>query len=1174
MAVQLSEEHRNLYPEGFLLSRQAWERYAVDAVKAAASQATHPAMRRVRVVRALAEQMNAHRDFSRSGTRPAQAGELLGMGALMDVLRSLAALYCSNANPHVLRRGLDWAVREAGPIIVEQPIPAFVQLYPPEEVRAARDSVKAFLGESTGRLSNREVVVLEMVLLRLSVENPALAPYIDLYDDTELKRQAPYESLTRALDAYLETQPFFPETGQTLMAMLRAPMLASPHSIEGQLDYVARHWKSLIPSELLERLELTRSILREETVMRGPGPGPLRALEFGGPGADPGYKETEAFSLDKDWMPNLVLIAKTVYVWLDQLSKKYRRPIARLDQIPDEELDRLGRWGFTGLWLIGLWERSQASQTIKRLMGNPEAESSAYSLYDYVIAHDLGGQEAYDNLAQRAGQRGIRLASDMVPNHVGIYSKWVVEHPDWFVQLDHPPFPSYHFTGPNLSPDDRIGLYLEDGYWEHRDAAVVFKRVDHATGETRYIYHGNDGTNMPWNDTAQLNFILPEVREAVIETILHVARMSPVIRFDAAMTLAKRHYQRLWFPKPGDGGAIPSRAEHGMSQADFDQQFPVEFWREVVDRVAAEAPDTLLLAEAFWLMEGYFVRTLGMHRVYNSAFMNMLKMEDNAKYRQTLKNVLEFSPEILKRFVNFMNNPDEDTAAAQFGKGDKYLGVAVLMATMPGLPMFGHGQIEGFAEKYGMEYRRAYWEETVDEALVARHERGVFPLMRKRHLFSGARHFALFDFVTPEGWVNENVFAYTNRLGDERALIVYNNAYETARGVIHTSTAINEGSVEEARLHRKSLAEALGLDTRDTCYYVCRDQRTGLEYLHHAPRIAEKGLHLELRGYEYNAMLNWRCVHDLDHTWGPLDAMLGGRGVPSIEEAYREMHLTSILEPFQKLMNRDMLRRLAKPPEGRAALGPFRESMAAFLEAIGRRIEQQPDTRAIIAHIEEDLVRLWEFPEQIAAAGYYPETVGYLRGRFPEADGYPLAFWRAPLVWCVMRRIGAVAAPTPFPAAGEKGLAAASGSEVAAISATWLHEWLLVKQIARAFRDALDDAWLADMDARLVRICVAHGQHLLELHEAPWGPTLDVLFRDPDVWSFLHLNHYDGKHWINREQLDRMLYALFLTLVAAHLPEGNAAADALMLCLDGITTLLEAAEDAGYDLDRMIESLR
>ncbi len=115
--------------------------------------------------------------------------------------------------------------------------------------------------------------------------------------------------------------------------------------------------------------------------------------------------------------------------------------------------------------------------------------------------------------------------------------------------------------------------------------------------------------------------------------------------------------------------------------------------------MAVEAPDTLLLAEAFWLMEGYFVRTLGMHRVYNSAFMNMLRNEENAKYRTVMKNTLEFDPEILKRFVNFMNNPDERTAVDQFGKGDKYFGICMLMATMPGLPMFGHGQIEGFYRK-------------------------------------------------------------------------------------------------------------------------------------------------------------------------------------------------------------------------------------------------------------------------------------------------------------------------------------------------------------------------------------------------------------------------------------------------------------------------------------------
>ena len=43
--------------------------------------------------------------------------------------------------------------------------------------------------------------------------------------------------------------------------------------------------------------------------------------------------------------------------------------------------------------------------------------------------------------------------------------------------------------------------------------------------------------------------------------ILEVARRFPIIRFDAAMTLARRHVQRLWFPVPGTGGAIPSRAD-------------------------------------------------------------------------------------------------------------------------------------------------------------------------------------------------------------------------------------------------------------------------------------------------------------------------------------------------------------------------------------------------------------------------------------------------------------------------------------------------------------------------------------------------------------------------------------------------------------------------------------
>src|SRR5262249_30816307 len=523
------------------------------------------------------------------------------------------------------------------------------------------------------------------------------------------------------------------------------------------------------------------------------------------------------------------------------------------------------------------------------------------------------GEAACANLRDRAAQRGIRLASDMVPNHMGIDSRWMIEHPDWFLSLPYSPFPAYSFNGPDVGGDGRVEIKIEDHYFDRSDAAVVLRRLDRWTGDTRYIYHGNDGTSFPWNDTAQLNYLKPEVREAVIQTILHVARMFPIIRFDAAMTLAKRHYQRLWFPEPGTAGSIPSRAEHGLSKAAFDAAMPVEFWREVVDRVAAEAPNTLLLAEAFWLMEGYFVRTLGMHRVYNSAFMNMLRDEENANYRSVIKNTLSFDPDVLKRYVNFMNNPDERTAVDQFGKGDKYFGVCTLMATLPGLPMFGHGQIEGYTERYGMEYRRAYHDEQPDPWLVARHEREISPLLHRRHLFAQVRNFLLYDFYTSEGRVNEDVFAYSNRSGEDRALVVFNNRYSTTHGWLRSSCAYAVKAVDGGKhLLQRTLGESFALSMDASMFVACRDSFTGLEYLYRARNLAERGLNLSLHAYQTHVFLDWRDLRqDEFHPWGQLCDQLAGRGVSSLDDALRALQLRPLHESLRALVDPSLAEALA-----------------------------------------------------------------------------------------------------------------------------------------------------------------------------------------------------------------------------------------------------------------------
>ncbi|HSR20870.1 MAG TPA: alpha-amylase family glycosyl hydrolase [Anaerolineales bacterium] len=587
--------------------------------------------------------------------------------------------------------------------------------------------------------------------------------------------------------------------------------------------------------------------------------------------------EEARFSSDREWMRGLALIAKNTHVWLQQLSRKHKRKIATLAEIPDEELDELAQQGMTGLWLIGLWERSRASERIKQRMGQPEAAASAYSIADYSVAAELGGWHALASLRDRARQRGIRLSADMVPNHMGIDSTWVIEHPERFLSVGQSPYPAYSFNSENLSGDERVEIHLEDHYYDRTDAAVVFLRRDRRTGRQLYVYHGNDGTAYPWNDTAQLDYSRADVREAVIQTILHVARNFPIIRFDAAMALTKKHIQRLWFLEPGASDAIPSRSEHGMNRAQFEDAMPEEFWREVVDRVAADAPDTLLLAEAFWLLEGFFVRTLGMHRVYNSSFMHMMRDEENAKYRQLLKSTLEFDPEILQRYVNFMSNPDEKTALEQFGRGDKYFGVCTLMATLPGTPLFAHGQIQGLRERYGMEFRMPRLEEQPDTDLLWGHECRIFPLLRRRSLFAGAEQFHLFDFTTQSGRTNENVLAYSNRHHGGRALVLFHNKPSKARGWVRISAAApNQGS---RRRRQNSLVEAL--DLPPSGFATFRDYATGLEHIRDCAELGRTGLYAELGAYQHHVFLDWKIV--FGDVWGAACRKLNGAGVESLE---------------------------------------------------------------------------------------------------------------------------------------------------------------------------------------------------------------------------------------------------------------------------------------------------
>ena len=1212
----------------FHISRDARARYQFD--ESLFSYDGNVVFADLGACRAFAYRMNLVRKADQFPDQAVHAGQLFAMGLIDEASHVLMARYREQHDPEVMKAALDWFGARVGTDELEKLLLTFVEHFPGQNVMRGLETPQQWLAGQTEGVPHREAAMEELLLLWMANRNEAFKPFEELFADKALAEKTVYRQVTRELPDYFATRPLIPLPDArklSLLDILRAPAVGSPTSLSEQLKLIRDLWKVLLGDSLDRLLMIGGEILREEELAiwmqfnpdaqrartaaeeaarrrrdRGEQQWPSIVSESQVPVfGDPAH-EYEKFSEDTAWMPNTVLIAKSTYVWLAQLSKQYGRHIRRLDEIPDEELATLARRGINSLWLIGVWERSRASKTIKLLCGNSDAVASAYSLFDYRIADDLGGEAAYISLRDRAYRHGVRLASDMVPNHMGIDSPWVVEHPEWFIARSHPPYPAYSFEGPDLSSDGRVEIKIEDHYFEQTDAAVVFRRRDKASGETRFIYHGNDGTSFPWNDTAQLDYLNPAVREQVIQTILHVARLFPIIRFDAAMTLAKRHFHRLWFPGPGSSGAIPSRAEYSMTQHEFNQHMPHEFWREVVDRVAAEVPGTLLLAEAFWLMEGYFVRTLGMHRVYNSAFMNMLRDEKNGEYRSVIKNTLEFDPDIMKRYVNFMSNPDERTAIDQFGKGDKCFGVAVLMSTLPGLPMFGHGQIEGFTEKYGMEYQRPRYDETPDHWLVERHEREIAPLLHKRWLFAESHNFLLYDFFQANGSVDENVFAYSNRSGHERALVVYNNRYGTTHGTVDFSAAYADKGA--GHLRQRRLAEGLGVGGNHGTVMAWRDSLTGLQYLRRTKDLCERGLTLELHAYQSHVFLDWMELQSTaEKPWDRLCDFLNGRGVPSLEDALIQLELQPAQDALRHLLEPDMVRALADLAEhprtdGAGADKALTQERREFLDQVWIRCERFLRTArpVYLARLRAAGIQTAETPSSeidhlatlcrtrlratmrlpaIESRASKPWTVAARRVLpSPSPQLTATAMWGPLFAWCALETLA-------------ESLQTVNPQRVALDLFERLRLRETFAQIFHALGFEGEDGWRAAARIKVMLLAEAgfvqaappasEPKATAEVGTPPEAAEERVLLAsalwiDPDVRWLTGIHEAQGHNYLVRESYEELLWWLLLPHMLRLAGQATPSRDEIEQLTRTVDEALATAEAAGYRMDVLLGS--
>lgn len=455
-----------------------------------------------------------------------------------------------------------------------------------------------------------------------------------------------------------------------------------------------------------------------------------------------------------------VIQARLLPIWLTETGA------ATLADIPQSELVELSERGITTLWLVGLWKRSAASQTIKERSGLKGVISSAYSIDDYIVDPAWGGVSSLKILKKRCSRLGMTLASDFVPNHLGLGSPVLYSHPELFISSKSSPYPHYNFDTPNLSSNPDFVLQLEKGYYDKTDAAVCFRLIKKSSGELYFIYHGNDGTHVPWNDTAQLDVTNPKTRKLMIAKMRRIKRLTPTIRLDAAMLLTKEHLQRLWWPVPNSSEtSIPSREHFSISEEDFNTRIP----REPLSLLAHHLPSAFLIAEAFWMTEQKIAKNMRVDAVYNIFLVRAILEK---RHEQIARFIRDTQP-LLPHFLTFLETPDESPIASLTGN-EQYRLLMTFTSLMPGPLLIGHGQMHGLREKRMMDWERPREAYIKDNQRLEWHKSFIAPLLTERKRLEGSNL-----SVTANSQII--VLSFTTRTkGKLIGLAVFNNSAETA----------------------------------------------------------------------------------------------------------------------------------------------------------------------------------------------------------------------------------------------------------------------------------------------------------------------------------------------------------------------------------------------------------
>ena len=401
------------------------------------------------------------------------------------------------------------------------------------------------------------------------------------------------------------------------------------------------------------------------------------------------------------WSEKVFIYEINTWVWLNELSQRHGHPVT-LATVPDDALDELAALHVDVVWLMGVWQRSRFARTnalkytheyvgaLPDLTAD-DVIGSAYSIAAYEVDERLGGRAGLAQLRARLRARGLMLILDFVPNHVAVDHPWVDEHPDYLIR-----------------GKPRDASQRPSDFFRHKGA----------NGKTTVFAHGRDPYFPGWSDTAQLNALNPNLRAAVVTTLLDIASQCDGVRCDMAMLVMNEIFANTWH---GYAGPAPE----------------ADFWATIIPQVRAQHPDFKLIAEVYWGRE-FDMLMQGFDYCYDKTLYDRVMSGDIEKLRAHLTASIEFQ----QRLVRFIENHDEPRAFDRLGKAKSYP-AATLVATLPGACLLHYGQLTGARAKLPVHIRRgpdephdrelaAFYHKLLDETRNPVYQTGLWYLFETR----------------------------------------------------------------------------------------------------------------------------------------------------------------------------------------------------------------------------------------------------------------------------------------------------------------------------------------------------------------------------------------------------------------------------------------------------------